>query len=62
VRFSWLEAACVISIALAALWLSPAERDTRLLAPSQVVAGKSWAIFDTIAVKRVRSDNGERYR
>jgi hypothetical protein len=61
-RFSWLEAACVISIALAALSLSPGERGARSLASMPSLTAKTWAVADSAAVKKVRSDNNERNR
>jgi hypothetical protein len=61
VRFTWLEAACVISIALAALSLSPGERHARPFASTPSLTGK-WAAADSAAADKVRPNNVERNR
>jgi hypothetical protein len=47
-RFTWVEAACVVAIAIAALQLQPNERTARLFTPPPVAipALKAWLVAD----------------
>lgn len=58
-RFTWLEAVCVVAIALAALHAQTGERAARLLAPPSVSlpALKGWVLADG---KRPREVTKER--
>ncbi len=58
-RFTWLEAACVVAIAIAALQVQPGERAARLFTPPSVSlpALKGWIVADN---KRARDLGNQR--
>jgi hypothetical protein len=61
-RFGWIDAACIVAIAIAALQVQPGERSARLFTPPSFAAPglKSWLVADSARTENERIGDDKR--